>query len=49
MKDNLLKEAIADARAVKETAIANAMMTLKESFKPQLTSMLASKLRNEEI
>jgi hypothetical protein len=46
-RDNLLKEAIADAKAVKEAAIANAMLTLKESFKPQLTSMLAAKLRNE--
>lgn len=46
-KDNLLKEAIADAKAVKEAALANAMLTLKESFKPQLTSMLAAKLRNE--
>lgn len=46
-KDNLLKEAIADAKAVKETAIANAMLTLKESFKPQLSSILAAKLRNE--
>jgi len=46
-KDNLLKEAIADAKAVKEAAIANAMLTLKESFKPQLTSMLAARLRNE--
>jgi hypothetical protein len=47
-KDTLLKEAIADAKMVKEAAIANAMLTLKESFKPQLSSMLAAKLRNEE-
>jgi len=47
-KDTLLKEAIADAKMVKEAAIANAMITLKESFKPQLSSMLAAKLRNEE-
>lgn len=47
-KDTLLQEAIADAKAVKEAAIANAMLTLKESFKPQLTSMLAARLRNEE-
>jgi hypothetical protein len=46
--DNLLKGAIADAKAVKEAAIANAMLTLKESFKPQLSNMLATKLRNEE-
>lgn len=46
-KDTLLKEAIADAKLVREAAIANAMETLKESFKPQLSSMLAAKLRNE--
>lgn len=45
--DNLLKEAIADAKAVKDTAIANAMLTLQETFKPQLSNMLATKLRNE--
>jgi hypothetical protein len=45
---DLLKEAIADAKTVKEIAIANAMLTLKESFRPQLTSMLTKKLREEE-
>jgi len=48
MKDTLLKEAIADAKMVKEAAIANAMLTLKESFKPQLSSMLAAQLRHEQ-
>jgi hypothetical protein len=47
-KDRLLSEAIADAKTVKDAAIANAMLTLKEAFKPQLTSMLTAKLRNEQ-
>jgi hypothetical protein len=40
----LLKEAIADAKAVKETAIANAKAALEEAFTPHLKSMLAAKL-----
>ena len=40
----MLKEAIADAKAVKETAIANAKAALEESFTPHLKSMLAAKL-----
>ena len=42
---NLLKEAIADAKAVKETAIANAKLALEEAFTPHLKSMLAAKLQ----
>ena len=41
---NLLKEAIADAKAVKETAIANAKAALEEAFTPHLKSMLSKKL-----
>ena len=41
---DLLTEAIADAKAVKETAIANAKAALEESFTPHLKSMLAAKL-----
>jgi hypothetical protein len=41
---DLLKEAIADAKAVKETAIANAKAALEESFGPYLTQKLAAKL-----
>jgi hypothetical protein len=40
----LLKEAIADAKAVKETAIANAKLALEEAFTPHLKSMLSAKL-----
>jgi hypothetical protein len=45
---DLLKEAIADAKAVKEMAIANAKMALEEAFTPQLKSMLAIKLQEME-
>lgn len=41
---DLLKEAIADAKTVKATALANAKASLEESFTPHLRSMLASKL-----
>ena len=45
---DLLKEAIADAKAVKETAIANAKAALEEAFAPQLKEMFAAKLREME-
>ena len=41
---DFLKEAIADAKAVKESAIANAKAALEESFTPRLKSMLAQKI-----
>ena len=41
---DLLKEAIADAKAVKEVAIANAKLALEEAFTPHLKSMLSAKL-----
>lgn len=44
----LLKEAIADAKAVKETALANAKLALEEAFTPRLQSILSKKLREEE-
>jgi len=46
-KSDLLKEAIADAKAVKETALANAKIALQEAFMPRIESMLATKLRTE--
>jgi len=46
---DLLKEAIADAKAVKETAIANAKAALEEAFTPQLKSMFAAKLQEIEL
>ena len=45
---DLLKEAIADAKAVRETALQNAKMALEEAFTPQLKSMLSAKLKEEE-
>ena len=44
---DLLKEAIADAKAVKETALANAKIALEEAFTPRLQSMLSHKLAEE--
>jgi len=41
---DLLKEAIADAKAVKETAIANAKAALEEAFTPMLREKLAAKI-----
>ena len=46
--DNLLKEAIADAKAVRETALANAKIALEEAFTPKLQRMLSAKLAQED-
>jgi hypothetical protein len=46
-KSDLLKEAIADARAVKETALANAKLALQEAFAPRIKEMLATEIENE--
>jgi hypothetical protein len=51
MAKNILKEAIADAKAVREVALANAKAALEEAFTPKLQSMLSAKLSetlNEE-
>jgi hypothetical protein len=45
--DDLLKEAIADAKAVRETALENAKIALEEAFTPRLQSMLARKIQSE--
>jgi len=44
MNRNFLKEAIADAKTVKESAIANAKIALEEAFAPRIQSMLSAKL-----
>jgi len=44
---DLLSEAIADAKAVKETALANAKLALEEAFTPKLQSMISAKLAEE--
>jgi hypothetical protein len=46
-KSKLLKEAIADAKAVRETAIANAKIALEEAFTPRLQSILSKKIQAE--
>ena len=51
MAKDILKEAIADAKAVREVALANAKAALEEAFTPRLQSMLSAKLSetlNEE-
>jgi hypothetical protein len=45
---DLLKEAIADAKAVKEMAIANAKSALEEAFNPRIKEMLSAKLHEME-
>jgi len=45
--NDLLKEAIADAKAVRTTALANAKLALEEAFTPKLQSMLSAKIREE--
>ena len=46
-KSDLLKEAIADAKAVKATALANAKIALQEAFAPRIQSMLSAKLSED--
>jgi len=45
--NKLLKDAIADAKAVRETALANAKLALEEAFAPKLQSMLSHKIKEE--
>jgi hypothetical protein len=45
---DLLKEAIADARLVKETAIANAKAALEEAFAPHIKELLSEKVKEME-
>ena len=46
---DLLAEAIADAKTVKATAIANAKAALEEAFTPHLTQMLSAKLQEMDL
>jgi hypothetical protein len=41
---NMLEEAIADAKTVRESAIENAKLSLQEAFEPKLRSMIATQL-----
>jgi hypothetical protein len=45
---DLFKEAIADAKAVREAALANAKAALEEALAPKLQSMLSAKLQEME-
>ena len=45
--DDLLRDAIADAKAVRETALENAKIALEEAFTPRLQSMLSKKIAAE--
>ena len=40
-------DAIAEAKAIRETALANAKLALEEAFTPQIQSMLEKKLQQE--
>jgi len=46
-KTDLLKQAIADAKAVKETALANAKLALQEAFQPTMMRMISDQIENE--
>jgi hypothetical protein len=48
MAQNALKEAIAEAKTLRETAIANAKLALEEAFTPKIQSMLSAKLNEME-
>jgi len=45
--NQLLKDAIADAEAVKQTAIANAKQQLEEAFAPAFKQIIAKRLKSE--
>ena len=47
MESNLFKEAIADAKAVRQTALANAKVALEEAFTERYKQMFAEKLKEE--
>ena len=45
--DDILKEAIADAKALRATALENAKIALEEAFTPRLKNMLSQKIQSE--
>lgn len=45
---NILKDAIADANVLRETALANAKIALEETFQPTLQRLVSSKIQEEE-
>ena len=48
MNRDFLKEAIADAKALRATALENAKIALEEAFTPRLKSMLSQKIQSED-
>lgn len=49
MSKNLLKEAIADAKAIKETALANARLQMQEAFNPTVKEIISNKIKYEAL
>ena len=47
ISNNFLREAVADAKTVRETALENAKIALQEAFNPRIQSMLSDKLQKE--
>lgn len=47
-KNDILADAIADAKRVKATALANAKFALEETFQPTLQRMISSRIQEEE-
>lgn len=47
LNSNLLNEVIADAKAVRETAVQTAISRLKETFEPTVRNLISQKLREE--
>jgi hypothetical protein len=48
MSKDLLSEAIADAKAIREVALENAKASIAETFAPQIKSMISTRLQEEE-
>lgn len=48
INNNILAEAIADAKRVKATAVAAAKSSLEETFQPRLTRMVSAQIHEEE-
>ena len=46
--DDILKEAIADAKALRATALENAKIALEEAFTPRLKNMLSQKFNQKK-
>ena len=44
--DDILKEAIADAKALRATALENAKIALEEAFTPRLKNMLSHRIQS---